>query len=81
MTDELINQLVGEAANLRLFFAGQPEDKMRLVLCQIGEDLKNELVPQVGTEIATLTAEAFVITVARVARGIEAAADADGSAA
>jgi hypothetical protein len=61
---EFIQRMVASAADLALFFSGEPEAKMIAVLSQTRESLATELSDQFGAEIAASIADAFVAAVA-----------------
>jgi hypothetical protein len=61
------------AADLALFFVGAPENEMLLSLHQVRTNLEADLAEPFGAEAATLVAQAFVATVVRHRREIEAA--------
>ena len=70
---ELINRLRDEAANLALFFVGEPEEKMLAALEQTRRNLEAEIAPILGAEMAAEIATGFVGAVVGRRREIEAA--------
>jgi hypothetical protein len=73
MAPEFVDRSVAAAADLALFFVGQPEEKMLATLRQTRANLEAELSELWGADVAALYAEAFVAAVARHRREIEAA--------
>ena len=56
-----------------LYWSGRAKDEMRLALFHMRESLKCDLSPTCGTAVADMAAEAFCVTVMRIAKGIESA--------
>ena len=73
MTDEFIDSLVAEAADLALLSVGVPDLEMLGALFELRAGIQADLVERFGREVAAAIAEAFVATVARRRREIEAA--------
>jgi hypothetical protein len=57
---------------LSLFFVGRPNDEMLVALNRTRENLKRDLADTLGAEVAGRIAEAFVETVIRHRRELEA---------
>jgi 7-keto-8-aminopelargonate synthetase-like enzyme len=72
MTQDFIDRSVAAAAELALFFVGQPEEEMLVSLHQVRTNLEAQLAETFGPEAATLFAQAFVATVAGHRREIDA---------
>ncbi len=70
---ELINRLRDVAADLALFFVGEPEEKMLSALEQTRSNLEAEIAPILGAETAAAIAAAFTGAVIGHRREIEAA--------
>jgi hypothetical protein len=70
-----VSRLRDEAANLALFFAGEPEEKMLAALEQTRRNLEAEITTLLGAEMAGQIAEAFVVAVVGQRREIEAAGE------
>jgi len=73
MKQEFIDRCVAWAADLALFFAGVPENKMMVELCQVRANLEIGLAETFGPDVAAAIAEAFVAAVAGHRREIDAA--------
>jgi hypothetical protein len=76
LTQDFIDRSVAAAADLALFFVGVPENDMMVSLYEVRSNLGAQLSETLGSDVATLFAEAFVATVAGHRREIEAAAGA-----
>jgi hypothetical protein len=72
---EFIDRCVAAAADLSLFFVGAPEDQMLAALHGVRANLEGELAQTFGPDVAGVIAAAFVATVIRRRREIEAAGD------
>ena len=70
-----VNRLRDEAANLALFFAGEPREKMMAALEQARRNLQAEITPLLGAERAAVIATGFVDAVVGISREIEAASE------
>ena len=75
MTQDFIERCVAAAADLALYFVGASEDEMLASLHQTRTNLETDLAETFGAEVATAIAQAFVATVIRHRREIEAAAE------
>ena len=75
ITDSDIEVCVAVAAQLALYFTGTPDDEMLLALDGIRSDLQARLSGEFGAEVATVIAEAFIVTVVRRRIEIEAAGE------
>ncbi len=75
-----INRLRDEAANLALFFAGEPREKMMAALEQTRLNLEADIAPILGAEMAAAVAEAFVAAVAGHRRELESMTGKSGQA-
>jgi hypothetical protein len=76
VTQEFIDRCVTAAADLALYFVGAPDEQMLASLHQTRANLETDLAETFGAEVATAIAEAFVATVIRRRRELEAAGDA-----
>jgi hypothetical protein len=70
-----VNRLRDEAANLALFFVGEPEEKMLAALEHTRCNLQTEITPILGAERAAVIATGFVRAVVGCRREIEAAGE------
>jgi hypothetical protein len=74
MTPErFVSSCVSSAADLALFFVGEPDEKVRSALLQTRANLQVQLAEQFDPDIAAQIAEAFVKAVAGRKAEIEAA--------
>jgi hypothetical protein len=73
-----IERIVSAAADLALAFAGEPTDKVMACLNETRENLKRDLAPQLGAEIAEAIAGAFTKAVLAQKAEIEATAPSAG---
>jgi hypothetical protein len=64
---------VAAAADLALFFVGTPDEAMMHSLYDVRSNLQEQLAQTFGPDVAAAIAGAFVATVARRRREIEAA--------
>ena len=67
-----IERCTTAAADLALFFVGQPEDKMMVALYQTQADIEADLAGTFGADVAGAIAAAFVDAVVCRRREIEA---------
>jgi hypothetical protein len=72
LSDKDIEESVALADLLAHFYVDMPEPDMMVELHDVRACVFAELVAKVGTELATILAEAFVATVVRRRREIEA---------
>jgi K+-sensing histidine kinase KdpD len=72
---EFAERCAAAAADLALFFVGAPDEQMLASLQQTRINLETELSETFGAEVATAIAQAFVATVIRHRREIEAAGE------
>jgi hypothetical protein len=70
---EFAERCTAAAADMALFFVGAPEEKMLASLHQTRINLEADLAETFGADVAAAIAEAFVATVVRHRREIEAA--------
>jgi hypothetical protein len=70
-----VYRLRDQAANLALFFAGEPEEKMLAALEQTRRNLEAEIAPMLGAEMAAAISTGFVGAVVGCRREIEAAGE------
>jgi ABC-type cobalamin transport system permease subunit len=72
---EFVGRLCDQAANLALFFVGEPEEKMLAALEQTRRNIEAEIAPILGAEMAAAIATGFVGAVVGHRREIEAAGE------
>jgi hypothetical protein len=70
---QFIDRCAAAAADLALFFVGEPKEKMMQALHQTRANLEAELAEPFGPDVAAQMAEAFVAAVIARKREIEAA--------
>ena len=70
---EFAERCVAAAADLALFFVGAPDEQMFASLHQTRTNLETELSETFGADVAAAIAAAFVATVIRHRRELEAA--------
>lgn len=73
--ERFIERCADAAKDLSLFFVGRPNDEMLVALNRTRENLKRDLADTLGADVAALIAQAFVETVVRHRRELEAAGE------
>jgi hypothetical protein len=74
--ERLISRLRDQAADLALFFVGEPDDKVRAHLNQTRANLERDLADTLGAKVAGQIAEGFCAAVMGRKREIERSASA-----